>query len=87
MPTPSQTGATVAYFDADDMALADAGTTTSDLDDQGHQVNTAVGANTVKVKVTAPDKTTDEDLHRDRDPRAPHAARRGGAGERDVLRA
>ena len=59
MPTPSQTGATVAYFDADDMALVDAGTTTSDLD-AGHQVNTAVGANTVKVKVTAPDKTTEK---------------------------
>ena len=56
MPTPSQTGATVAYFDADDMALADAGTTTSDLN-AGHQVNTAVGENVIKVKVTAPDKT------------------------------
>ena len=50
MPAASQTGATVAYFDADDMALADA----------GHQVITAVGANTVKVKVTAPDKTTEK---------------------------
>ena len=59
MPTPSQTGATVAYFDADDMALVDAGTTTSDLD-AGHQVNTAVGVNVVKVKVTAPDKTTEK---------------------------
>ena len=59
MPTPSQTGATVAYFDADDMALADAGTTTSDLN-AGHQVNTAVGENVIKVKVTAPDKTTEK---------------------------
>ena len=57
MPTPNQTGATVAYFDAADMALEDAGTTTSVLD-AGHQVETAVGENTVKVKVTAPDKTT-----------------------------
>ena len=57
MPAASQTGATVAYFDAADMALADAGTTTSDLN-AGHQVETAVGANTVKIKVTAPDKTT-----------------------------
>ena len=59
MPAPSQTGATVAYFDADDMALVDAGTTTSDLD-ADHQVNTAVGVNVVKVKVTAPDKTTEK---------------------------
>ena len=57
MPTPNQTGATVAYFDADDMALEDAGTST-DPADAGHQVVTAVGANTVKLKVTAPDKTT-----------------------------
>ena len=56
MPAASQTDATVAYFDAADMALMDAGTTTSDLD-AGHQVNTAVGVNVVKVKVTAPDKT------------------------------
>ena len=56
MPTPSQTDATVAYFDAADMELMDAGTTTSDRD-VGHQVNTAVGVNVVKVKVTAPDKT------------------------------
>ena len=59
MPTPSQTDATVDYFDADDMALVDAGTTTSDLH-AGHQVNTAVGVNVVKVKVTAPDKTTEK---------------------------
>ena len=57
MPTPNQTGATVAYFDADDMALEDERTGAA-ANDQGHQVATAVGANTVKVKVTAPDKTT-----------------------------
>ena len=57
MPTPNRTGATVAYFDAADMALEDAGTSTNPAD-AGHQVVTAVGANTVKLKVTAPDKTT-----------------------------
>ena len=57
MPAASQTGATVDYFDAADMALADAATDSSAVS-AGHQVDTAVGANTVKVKVTAPDKTT-----------------------------
>ena len=57
MPAASQTGATVAYFDAADMALADAATDSSAVS-AGHQVETAVGANTVKIKVTAPDKTT-----------------------------
>ena len=57
MPAASQTGATVDYFDAADMSLEDAGTSSADVD-AGHQVDTAVGANTVKVKVTAPDKTT-----------------------------
>ena len=57
MPAASQTGATVAYFDAAEMALADAATDSAAVS-AGHQVDTAVGANTVKVKVTAPDKTT-----------------------------
>ena len=57
MPDASQTGATVDYFDATDMALEDAGTSSAAVD-AGHQVATALGANTVKVKVTAPDKTT-----------------------------
>ena len=57
MPATNQAGATVAYFDGDDMALADAGTGPSAIN-EGHQVNTAVGPNTVKVKVTAPDGTT-----------------------------
>ena len=57
MPAANQTGATVDYFDAADMALADAATDSSAVS-AGHQVDTAVGANTVKVKVTAPDKTT-----------------------------
>ena len=57
MPAVNQAGATVAYFDGDDIALEDADTSTSDLA-EGHQVETAVGPNTVKVKVTAPDGTT-----------------------------
>ena len=57
MPATSQTGASVAYFDADDMELEDATTGTGPVQ-QGHQVITAVGENTVKVKVTAPDKAT-----------------------------
>ena len=57
MPDANQTGATVDYFDATDMALEDAGTSSAAVD-AGHQVATALGANTVKVKVTAPDKTT-----------------------------
>ena len=57
MPATNHTDATVAYFDGDDMALADAGAGSSAVD-EGHQVNTAVGPNTVKVKVTAPDGTT-----------------------------
>ena len=57
IPATNQAGATVAYFDGNDMALADAGTSTSAIN-VGHQVSTAVGPNTVKVKVTAPDGTT-----------------------------
>ena len=47
--------ATVAYFDGDETALPDVSTGTSD-----HQVNIAVGPNTVKVKVTAPDGMTEK---------------------------
>ena len=57
MPAANQTGATVDYFDAADMALEDQRTGMEAIA-QGHQVATALGANTVKVKVTAPDKTT-----------------------------
>ena len=57
MPATNHTDATVAYFDGDDMALEDAGEGTSAIN-VGHQVSTAVGPNTVKVKVTAPDGTT-----------------------------
>ena len=55
MPAVNHADATVAYFDGVDMALEDASTGTS-----GHQVNIAVGPNTVKVKVTAPDGTTEK---------------------------
>ena len=59
MPETNDGGATVAYFDGDDTALEDAGTGTSAIA-QGHQVDTAVGPNTVKVKVTAPDGMTEK---------------------------
>ena len=59
MTAVNHAGATVAYFDEDDMALEDANTSTSDLA-EGHQVEPAVGPNTVKVKVTAPDGTTEK---------------------------
>ena len=45
--------AAVAYLDASDLALADA-----DVAADGHQVNLAVGENTVKVQVTAEDTIT-----------------------------
>ena len=57
MPATNHTDATVAYFDGDDMALADDGAGSSAVD-EGHQVNVSPGPNTVKVKVTAPDGTT-----------------------------
>ena len=60
MPAVNHAGTTVAYFDGDDMALEDANTSTSVLA-AGHQVDTAVGPNTViKVKVTAPDGMTEK---------------------------
>ena len=55
MPATNHDDATVAYFDGDDMELVDASTGTSD-----HQVYIAVGPNTVKVKVTAPDGMTEK---------------------------
>ena len=51
-PTTSQTAATVAWLDADDNALDDADTAA------GHQVTLSVGANVIKVKVTAEDGTS-----------------------------
>ena len=51
--TTSETTATVEYLDNSDATLTDADTTTAGL-----QRNLSVGANIVKVKVTAPDTTT-----------------------------
>ena len=86
MPETNDAGATVAYFDGDDTALEDAETGTEAIV-QGHQVDTAVGPNTVKVKVTAPDGMTEKTytviVTRDR----PTLNRGHGAGERDARRA
>ena len=84
MPAASQTGATVDYFDAADMSLEDAGTGSADVD-AGHQVDTAVGANTVKVKVTAPDKTTTKTYSVTVTRALPTLLRLGGADERNVF--
>ena len=54
-PTVNESNATVAYLDGDDAAIADADGT---KDDQ--QVALGVGANTIKVKVTAEDDVTTE---------------------------
>ena len=55
MPATNHDDATVAYFDGVDMELVDASASTAD-----HQVYIAVGPNTVKVKVTAPDGMTEK---------------------------
>ena len=52
-PTLSDSNATLAYRDGSDQALADA-----DAGADGHQVDLEVGANTIKVQVTAEDTTT-----------------------------
>ena len=52
-PAQSDSNATVAYLNASDMALTDA-----DLNKTGFQVDLDVGANTIKVKVTAEDGNT-----------------------------
>ena len=54
-PTKSDAGAEVAYLDAGGTAIPDA----DDMKD-GHQVALSVGANTIRVKVTAQDGTTTE---------------------------
>ena len=46
----TDSGASVAYLDGDDMTLDDA-----DTGDDGHQVTLAEGDNVIKVKVTAED--------------------------------
>ena len=52
-PAQSDSNATVAYLNASDMALTDA-----DMNKTGFQVDLDVGANTIKVKVTAEDGNT-----------------------------
>ena len=52
-PTTTNNGASVAYLDGSDTAISDADTTKN-----GQQVSLAVGANTIKVQVTAADSTT-----------------------------
>ena len=52
-PTPTITGASIAYLDGSDTPIPDADTTKA-----GQQVSLAVDANTIKVQVTAEDTTT-----------------------------
>ena len=52
-PTTTNNGASVAYLDGSDTAISDADTTKN-----GQQVSLAVGANTIKVQVTAADGVT-----------------------------
>ena len=54
-PTVNESNATVEYLDSSDTGIADA-----DSVKAGQQVSLAVGANTIKVKVTAQDTTTTE---------------------------
>ena len=53
-PTVNESNATVEYLDSTDTAIADANSGKT-----GQQVSLDVGANTIKVKVTAQDATTD----------------------------
>ena len=53
VPTVNEIHATVAYLDASDTALTDA-----DANKNGFQAPLSVGANTIKVKVTAEDDST-----------------------------
>ena len=55
LPTVNESNATVAYLNASDTALTDA-----DLAKDGFQAPLLVGANTIKVKVTAEDDSTTE---------------------------
>ena len=52
-PAPGDDGAAVEYLDENDAVVADA-----DPDTESREVDLAVGANTIKVKVTAEDATT-----------------------------
>ena len=82
MPAVNHADATVAYFDGVDMALEDASTGTS-----GHQVIHCGGPEHRQGEGDGAGRDDGEDLHRDRDPRSPHALRGHGAGGRDVRRA
>ena len=53
-PTVNESNATVEYLDSTDAAITDANSGKT-----GQQVSLDVGANTIKVKVTAQDATTD----------------------------
>ena len=53
-PTPTDSSATVAFQDGNDAALTDADSAA------GHQANLSVGANTIKVRVTAEDTATEQ---------------------------
>ena len=57
-PTTTDTSATIAYLNASDTTLDDA----DDVPANGHQVALAVGDTVFKVKVTAEDTTTTDDL-------------------------
>ena len=81
MATTNHASATVAYLDGDGMALEDVKPGTL-----GHQVDTAVGPNIVKVKVTAQDGTTEKTYTVTVTRDSPHARRGHGAGGRDVRR-
>ena len=52
-PTATASGSTIEYLNATDTAIVDA-----DTDKDGHQIALSIGANTIKVKVTADDRTT-----------------------------
>ena len=54
-PTTNDNGATVEFLNASDTEITDADST-----EEGHQVALAVGANTIKVKVTAEDGVTED---------------------------
>ena len=79
--------ATVAYFDGDDMALADAGAGSSAVD-EGHQGEHGGGPEHRQGEGDGAGRDDAEDLHRDRDPRvAPrsHAATVPAGGTPVVL--
>ena len=66
-PTVNESNATVEYLDSSDTAITDANSGKT-----GQQVSLFVGANTIKVKVTAADTTLHAAyLHRGGDARGP----------------